>query len=573
MNEAIGRAWALLGPRDRRVAAMLCAAMLVSAALECVGLGLVFPVLALLSDDASMLRHAPDIVVQSIGSMPRPRLIVLCMGGLVAIYVTKGIFRWTLVRQVNRFGFTLQRELSTRLFGRFIARPWAFHLARNTTGLLHGVTHDVDQVAFGVIVPALSAASELLVIVGVTALLLAIEPVGGLVCLGLVGAAGWWFHRNTEARAAALGQRRRELDRSRFRLIRQALEGVKEIQALGRERGFADLVDDASCRSGAMGAQVQSLKDMPRSWIEVLAVLGLATLVSTLELRGRDPGSVLGIAGLFAIAVFRLVPSGTRLMSSVQLMVLAAPSLRAVANELAQSTAAPTGSAGDDDWTSIDFEGVSFRYADDRPAVLEGLDARVGRGESVGVIGASGSGKSTVVDLALGLLRPSAGRIMIGRVDLADCTRWWRAQVGYVPQAIYLMDDSIRRNVAFGLPERDIDEAAVVRALRLAQLDDFVASLPDGLSTVVGERGVRLSGGQRQRIGIARALYARPTVLILDEATSALDPATEAELLQAIHALQGTVTMIVVAHREATVARCDRVLRLDADGLAEAGRA
>ncbi len=573
MNEAFGRAWALLGPRDRRVAAMLCAAMLVSAALECVGLGLVFPVLALLSDDASMLRHAPDAVAQSISSMPRARLIVLCMGGLVVIYATKGMFRWMLVQQVNRFGFGLQRELSTRLFGRVISRPWAFHLGRNTTGLLHGVTHDVDQVAFGVVVPALSAASELLVIAGVASLLLAIEPLGGMVCLGLVSASGWWFHRNTEARAAALGQRRRELDRSRFRLIRQALEGVKEIRALGRERGFTQLVDDASSRSGAMGAQVQSLKDMPRSWIEVLAVLGLATLVITMELRDRDPVSVLGIVGIFAIAIFRLVPSGTRLMSSVQLMVLAAPSLRAVADELAQPAPASTGSAGDGEWTSIDFQGVSFRYTDDRPAVVGLLDARVGRGESVGLIGASGSGKSTVVDLALGLLRPSAGRIMIGRLDLADCTRWWQAQVGYVPQAIYLMDDSIRRNVAFGLPEDGIDEAAVLRAIHLAQLDDFVASLPHGLSTVVGERGVRLSGGQRQRIGIARALYARPAVLILDEATSALDPTTEAELLEAIHALQGTVTMIVVAHREATVARCERVLRLDASGLTENGRA
>jgi ABC-type multidrug transport system fused ATPase/permease subunit len=572
MNGTLRLVGSLLTPRDRRIAAMLCMAMFVSAILECIGLGLVLPVLALLSNDASVLRHVPDFVARVIDTMPRGWLIVLAMAGLLLIYIAKAAFRWMLVQRLNRFGFRLQRELSTRLFQGFISRPWQFHLGRNSTGLLHGVTHDCDQVALGIVVPALVAVSEGLVIAAITVFLLVIEPTGGVICLALLGSTGWWFHHKTEARASALGQRRRECDRSRFRLIRQALEGVKEIQALGREQGFTDLVDAASVRSGTLGARVQSLKDTPRSWFEVLAILGLAALVSTMALRGRDPASVIGVAGIFAIAVLRIVPSGTRLMSSIQSMILAAPSARALAEELAQHTAPAEAAPGDHDWSSIDFQRVSFHYSGDRPEVLADLDARFMRGESVGLIGSSGSGKSTVVDLALGLLEPSAGRIMIGRSNLAMHTRWWRAQVGYVPQSIYLLDDTIRRNVAFGLSDRDIDDAAVAEALERAQVSEFVASLPDGVSTMVGERGVRLSGGQRQRLGVARALYGKPSVLILDEATSALDSATEAELVHALHALHGKVTMIVVAHREATVAHCDRVFRLVAGQLVEVNR-
>jgi len=573
MMHTIRTAWRVLTARDRSTARWLFAAMLVSAFLECVGLGLVLPVLALLADGGTSSLDLPAWLLGAVEGIPHGRLVILCMAGLLAVYAFKAAFRWMLIVRVNGFGFRLQRELSTRLFSNFISRPWSFHLSRNSTTILHGLTHDADQLVFGVVVPSLSAASELMVIIGVTTLLLAIEPLGGAACLGLVGLSGWWFHRMTEARAAGLGAQRRELDRARFRLFRQALEGVKEIRALGREQGFTALADAASARSGALGSRVQSLRDVPRSWLEVLAVLGLTTLVTIMLLQGREASSVLGVAGLFALAVFRLVPSGTRLMTSVHAIVLGAPGVQAVVDALAEPQASGSGAVGDAAWTAIEFRGVGFGYGDDRPSVLDGLEMRIARGESVGIVGASGSGKSTVVDLALGLLQPTTGTITIGGMDLAACNRWWQSQVGYVPQSIYLLDDSITRNVAFGVLEGQIDQAAVARALRLAQLDEFVSSLPQGASTVVGERGVRLSGGQRQRIGIARALYGNPTVLILDEATSALDPETEEGLLGAIHALHGTVTMLVVAHREATVERCDRLLRLEGGRFSEVDRA
>lgn len=565
-------AWGLLDRRERRTAVLLCAAMLAGAVLECLGLGLVLPVLSILSGDGAVLRNLPGMA-GALADAPHGLVVIGALLVLLAFHVLKALFRWMLSVRLNRFGFGLQRHLSTRLFGLFLMRPWSFHLGRNTTALLHGVTHDVDQCAFGVIVPILSVVSEGTVILAVTALLVWIEPVGGVASIAFVALAGWWLHRLGESRAVALGQRRRELDRARFRLLRQSFEGVKEIRALGREGGFVALVDGASARSGAMGLQVQSMRDMPRSWIEVLAILGLVTLVASMVLQGRAPESMIGVAAIFALAIIRLVPSATRFMTSVQSIALAGTSIRSLTQELASGAQVPDARSGDEGWSTIGFRGVGFGYDGERGPVLSSLDATIRRGESVGIVGASGAGKSTLVDLALGLLRPTEGSITIGDADLADCTRWWQRRVGYVPQSIYLLDDSVRRNVAFGIPEELIDDHEVDRCLRLACLDGFIATLPEGASTVVGERGVRLSGGQRQRIGIARALYAKPSVLILDEATSALDPETEQGLLDAIHALHGSMTMIVIAHRDATVARCSRILRLDAGRLTEVTRA
>jgi ABC-type multidrug transport system fused ATPase/permease subunit len=220
---------------------------------------------------------------------------------------------------------------------------------------------------------------------------------------------------------------------------------------------------------------------------------------------------------------------------------------------------------------SIVLENVRFRYPASRENVLDAVSIRIPHGASVGFVGGSGAGKSTLVDVILGLLPPSAGRVTVDGNDIHDNLRGWQDTIGYVSQTIYLCDDSIRRNIAFGVPEKDIDDGAVKRALKAAQLDEFVTSLPAGADTFVGERGVRLSGGQRQRIGIARALYHDPKVLVLDEATSALDIDTEKGVMAAVNALHGTKTLIIVAHRLTTVADCDTLYRLDKGRVVQSG--
>jgi ABC-type multidrug transport system fused ATPase/permease subunit len=278
----------------------------------------------------------------------------------------------------------------------------------------------------------------------------------------------------------------------------------------------------------------------------------------------RDITRIMPTLGLFSVAAFRLMPSVNRVLGAVQSIRFALPAITTLHEELSLTAPEPVRKDATVVFeTQIELAGVSFRYPGATTPALENLSIRIRKGESVGFVGPSGSGKSTLVDVVLGLLTPSVGQVNVDGHDIQDDLRGWQDQIGYVPQSIYLTDDTLRRNVAFGLAPEQINNTAVERAIKAAQLDEFVATLSEGWETVVGERGVRLSGGQRQRIGIARALYHDPAVLVLDEATSALDGDTERGVMRAITALQGQKTILIVAHRLSTVEHCDRLYHLE----------
>ena len=297
-----------------------------------------------------------------------------------------------------------------------------------------------------------------------------------------------------------------------------------------------------------------------------------ATLVTTKVLSGQELTGILPVLGLFGAAAFRLLPAVNRSIMSAQTINLNRPLVDVVAADLGLIISTATTKSDQSHLaSSISVKDLSFSYENASAQALTGVSVEIFRGEAVGLVGSSGSGKSTLVDVLLGLLKPTTGRVFVDGTDIHNNLRWWQDQIGYVPQSIFLTDDTLRRNVAFGLPKDEIDEVAIEAAIRSAQLEDFVASLPDGLDTIVGERGVRLSGGQRQRIGIARALYNNPDVLVLDEATSSLDTETEHGVMQAVQALQGEKTVIIVAHRLSTVEYCDRLYRLENARIVDEG--
>jgi ABC-type multidrug transport system fused ATPase/permease subunit len=318
---------------------------------------------------------------------------------------------------------------------------------------------------------------------------------------------------------------------------------------------------------------ISTLKQMPRLWLEVLAIAGLVVMVLVMLTQGRATESVLPILGFFAVAAFRLMPSANRILGAVQAVRYDLP----VINVIFRDMQLPIPNKEIEKLPSIAFNNtielhrVSFSYKGSIEPVIKDIELKIERGESVGIIGPSGSGKSTLVDIILGLLKPSSGEVRVDSYDINTYLRSWQNNIGYVPQSIYLTDDTLRRNVAFGLANEIIDEVAVIRAIRSAQLEEFVSELPDGLDTQVGEHGVRLSGGQRQRIGIARALYHDPAVLVLDEATSSLDIETEAGVMEAIQALHGDKTIIIVAHRLSTVEDCDRIYELEKGSVINEG--
>jgi ABC-type multidrug transport system fused ATPase/permease subunit len=306
------------------------------------------------------------------------------------------------------------------------------------------------------------------------------------------------------------------------------------------------------------------LQSLPRLFFESVAVVGLAVLVIVMVSSGDEIKDILPTLGLFAATAFRVMPAIGRVIASVQAIGYNKAFMRTVYSDSLLPWDVSQSEGGRLSFKhEIEVRNVSFRYASAHRHSLSSISIKIGKGEAVGIIGPSGAGKSTFVDVLLGLLSPEQGKVLVDGVDIQNNVRSWQDHIGYVPQTIYLVDDTLARNVAFGLPDDLVDHDAVARSIKAAQLDEFVATLPDGISTIVGERGVRLSGGQRQRIGIARALYNDPEILVLDEATSSLDTETEQGVMDAVKELLGTKTIVIIAHRTTTVSYCTKVYKMD----------
>ena len=355
--------------------------------------------------------------------------------------------------------------------------------------------------------------------------------------------------------------------------MQQGLAGIKDVILLGREREFLDQYEHHNVKNAELNRRFTIVQQLPRMWMETLAVFGLGLLVFVMISQGQSVDEILPKLALFGAAAFRLMPSASRILNSVQNLSYGRSTIETLSAEfkLQERELPPVNFERHLLSKNLTLNNIYFQYPTAPKLSINNVSMTVNCGESVGFVGMSGAGKSTLVDVLLGLLKTSSGTVCLDGKDIYDNLRNWQDQVGYVPQSIYLTDDTLRRNVAFGLIDQEISDTAVWHALEAAQLGDFIRSLPLGLNTVVGERGVRLSGGQRQRIGIARALYHDPSVLVLDEATSSLDVETEHGVMQAVNSLHGTKTIIIVAHRLSTVEYCDRLYRIEASRLTEEG--
>lgn len=567
--------WSLLTAEQRRAAAVLLAFMFVGMVLETLGIGLVLPALALMTQDDLASKY-PSILpwLEDLGNPNREKLVAIGMMVLVGVYAVKGLFLAFLSWRQAVFVYGLQANLSLRLFSGYLSRPYTFHLQVNSAQLIRNTINQVADITH-VIQQGLMLVTEIMVLLGVSALLLAAEPLGAVLVVCTLCAAGWGFNRATRKRILRWGEARVLHEGLRIQHLQQGLGGVKDVKLLGREADFLAQYDFHNKGSARAGQYQHSLQALPRLWLELLAVLGLAALVLAMMGQGKPLQTVLPTLGVFAAAAFRLMPSVSRVLAAIQNTRYYLPVIDTLGSELQTLGQFESEISGRvlPFRSSLKLERVSYQYPSADAPVLRDISISIPRGDAVGFIGGSGAGKSTLVDVILGLLTPSEGAVTVDGVDIQTCLRGWQDQIGYVPQAIFLTDDTLRRNIAFGLPDVDIDEEAVWRALRAAQLESFVLELPQGLETVVGERGIRLSGGQRQRIGIARALYHNPSVLVLDEATSSLDAATERGVMDAVSAMHGDKTIIIVAHRLSTVERCDHLFRLEGGRVVEEGNA
>lgn len=568
--------WQLLLPAERRRALVLVLLMLVGMLFETVGVGLVVPALALMSRADLALRYpAVAPLLQALGNPSQSQLVVFGMFTLAAVYLIKALFLSFLTWRQMRFVYALQADFSQRLFIAYLRQPYTFHIQRNSAQLIRNAIREVDILTQNGVLQSLTFITEALVIAGVVLLLLYVEPIGALLAFGALALFGWGFYRVMRTPTLQWGRDRQLHEGMRIQHLQQGLGGIKDVKVLGREQEFVAQFGVHARGAARVGGLQQTMTLLPRLGLEVVAVLILAVIVAVLIGQGRGVNELLPTLGLFAAAAFRVIPSANRLISAVQIIRNSLPSVDVLHEEIQglQHVRAPAAGGLQSRFAeALTFEDVEFAYPAEERTVVCGVTLRVAVGETVGIIGESGAGKSTLVDLLLGLLQPTRGAIRIDGVDIHADIRSWQDRLGYVPQTVYLTDDTLRRNIAFGIADAAIDDAAVWRAARLAQIDKFIRELPNGLHTKVGERGVRLSGGQLQRVGIARALYHDPDVLVLDEATSSLDTLTERGVMEAVRALHGEKTIVIVAHRLSTVEQCDRLLQMEQGRIVQTGK-
>ena len=578
----IRQLWYILTPQERLEAAFLLCAMALGACFETVSIGVVLPFIAVLKQPELIARSHHLQPLFSHLNLTEPRELLLALGiALISVFAIKTGYLILLYRWLYRYAMKKHVDLSRQLLGGYLSAPYTLHVQRNSADLIRVTTRSVEDFATIFMVNLLIVLGELLVLSALTSLLLVVEPLGTLGALFVLGVPTALVYRSTQPGLAAAGRAAEESFAAMIQWAGQAISGVKEITITGRRSFFLDQHAFHVQRFSNSARILNFLVTLPRFIIDTLAVTALVAITTILLAQGQDLQSSLLLLGMFALAAVRMIPSTTRLSAALAQVRFRYASTEIIYRELLALRQRPSDlrpDSAEEKASSLPFrqalalEHVSYFYpAAHRPAI-DDLSIVIPKGHWVGFIGPTGAGKTTLADLILGLLTPTSGRILLDGHNLHDNLAGWQGNIGYVPQTTYLIDDSVRRNVAYGVPEAEIDDERIWLALRTAQVDDLVRSLPGELDAIVGERGGRLSGGERQRLGIARALYGDPEVLVIDEGTSNLDPVTEAAIVEVVAGLRGTKTIIVIAHRPAFVRNCDCIFMLAEGRLRSSGR-
>ena len=560
--------WETLNSSQKTQGLILLSITLIGSFVEALGIGLVVPFITLILSTDFIFPSFISALWPVITSLSKEELVIYMVLIFVSFYFFKSIFiLWLTTRQTG-YIYSLQESISGRIFSSYLAKPYDFHLLENSARLISNTITESTQFCVGFVSAVILILNDLFILTAILSVLLYFEPFGALISLILFGVIGSILFIFSKKRAASWGEARQEMERQRIKSAQHGFSGIKDIKLFNNEKIFIDEYINHTHTSLDAGRKQSILQCIPRIFLEFVAVLALCGIVVFLILNG-DQSKVVPVVGLFAAAAFKLLPTISRLVQNFQTVVFCSPSVNLIHSQLGQSKM-PIGQIVETFKDSIKLNknlkvsNLSFSYDEDDRTALDSISLDFDAGQMVGFIGASGAGKSTLIDCILGLIESSAGSLSIdGKVITNKNVKAWQKNVGYVPQVIYLLDASLRENIAFGVSSDSIDEKKLRSAIDKAQLSDFISDLPKGLDTFVGERGVRLSGGQRQRIGMARALYNNPSVLVLDEATSALDNETESEVMNAVESLQGSRTILIIAHRFSTIKNCDYIYKLE----------
>ena len=563
----------ILTDRQRRMLVLLLFMMLVGAGLETMGTSMLIPFITVAMEPGSIydikyLNYFYDLF----GLTDTNGFLILLAIALSLIFVVKNVYLYFLYYAQYRFIYNGQFHTSRNLFKDYVRRPYEFYLDASTPVVMRHIMSDVNG-SYNLLLTFLQLFTELFIFAALLALALVISPVMTLVmCLVLGGI----LLANKKLLGPVLRRFGHEVQVNSAlttKWIMQAVNGMKETKVLNKERYFVEQYEKSADRLNTIQKKQNSMQNIPRLLIETVCMCGILLIVAVFLAQGNNITDMLKQVGMLAAVAIKLMPSANKLSTYINNIAYYEPSLSAVEDIIIRSHEkdgeAEALFSREERIEPVSFtkevklEGITYRYPNTETDILKNAEVSIPIGGSVGFIGPSGAGKSTTVDILLGLLHPQKGRVTVDGVDIKTNLPGWYAKIGYVPQMIFMLDDTIRNNVAYGVEEKEIDEAQVWYALKEAQMDEFVRGLPAGLDTSIGERGVRISGGQRQRLGIARALYTSPEIMIFDEATSALDNDTEAAIMEAIERLHGKKTLVIIAHRLTTIEKCDAVYRVE----------
>ncbi|WP_118838546.1 ABC transporter ATP-binding protein [Salinibacter ruber] len=573
--DVLRKLFALLTRRERRNLYVLFVAVLVMASLQVASVASIMPFLSVASDPSIIQENESLHWAYRTGGFEDERSFLIALGGaaLVVLVLSNAFIvltRWA----VERYSWGRNHSLSRRLLRSYLHRPYEYFLTRNSAELGKNILEEVKEVTDQMLKPALRGAAKGIVALFIVGFLIYFDPVVALMVSVVLGAAYGAIYVFVREQLDARGEARVEANTKRYQFVGEAFGGIKEVKIRGKEAAFLDQYDAPSKRYTRNQALYRVIKKVPRYLIEAVAFGGIILIAIYLIATQESIQQVVPVLGLYAFAGYRLLPALQQAfhgLASARFNIAALNKLHRDLRGRVESDLRARAKRGEEAGDSplvldqcLELCGVTYTYPDAQQPAITDVSLTIPARTITGFVGKTGSGKTTVVDLVLGLLRPEEGTITVDGTPLRDNTRRrWQETLGYVPQHIYLSDASVAQNVAFGVSAENIDMDAVRDAARRAHILGFVEEeLPHRWDTVVGERGVKLSGGQRQRIGIARALYHEPSVLVFDEATSALDPSTEAQVMEAIYKLDGEQTILLVSHRLSTVRRADNILML-----------
>ena len=567
----------LLDKKQKKKMILLVFLMLIGAVLETLGVSMIYPVVKVVMtpdavEDSWYLQIICDIFRIDYGDTRS--LMVVVMTGLVVIFALKNIFLFFQQKVQLKFVYTNQFATSRRMMINFMLRPYEYYLNADTSVIQRSITSDVNNM-YGLILSLLQLVSEGIVFVCLVVVSLVTDVWMSITVAVLLVTALLIIKCVLKPIMRRAGEENQDYYSGLYKWIDQSVMGIKEIKIANRESYFIN--EYAKCGAGYVGAvqRYNLYNATPRLLIETVAIAGMILYVMISMLRGGNIENIMPQLGILAVAAMRLIPCANRINNHLTSISYFEPFFMGVSDNLQEEIRDESINYDEEAYREIrevekleirdkiELRDIVYKYPNSEVLIFDHADMEIPIGKSVGIVGTSGAGKTTVVDILLGLLRLRSGQILADGMEVREHYRSWLKNIGYIPQTIFMIDSTIRKNVAFGYADEEIDDEKVWRALGEAQLDEFVRGLPEGLDTGIGERGIRISGGPRQRIGIARALFEDPEVLVLDEATSALDNETEAAIMDSINRLHGRKTLIIIAHRLQTIEKCDMVYRVE----------